>query len=68
VAHFVEGVPLSVDVTLTDRPRQGRAEQKASLPEARSVDELGPARAAIVAVLIGAFMWAVAIFAIWYFI
>jgi hypothetical protein len=44
----------------------GKAEAE-SAPEARPVDELAPARAAVVAVLIGAILWAVTIFTVWYF-
>jgi hypothetical protein len=37
-------------------------------PKALSVDDLAPARGIIIGVSIGTAMWAVAIFAVWYFI
>jgi hypothetical protein len=67
------------DVTLSDRRRPGRTDyQNAHLiallrgrslnqVDGQSVDDLAPARAAVVGVSIGAAMWAVAIFAMWYF-
>jgi hypothetical protein len=56
-------IGLLHDQSLIISPGKEEAEAPAPPPG----DERAPVRAAVVAVLIGALMWAVAVFAIWYF-